>query len=364
MERNNYFERKAVSRSLLSELARHPQRAKAMLDGTAVRTESDSMSFGSMFDSLMFDTAQEFSSKYRVQQYENPWTDRRKNTGKFAYALEQIMQETLANDATSATFAATEDLETMFMQAYTQSGIKSPKVYDLIAEFVEVGGRDWASEYMMASKITLITQEDYNKASAMKAMLINNEYVGDMFVMDVPESHHVLKGDIEIVYQANIAFELEGVECKALPDILIIDHKKRTIQIVDLKTTSSYDQNVMSSFMKFGYDYQAAWYTLALEAVTEQEGELYGYTVSPSFLFVFIDTVQGCEPICVKMSELDVDCAINGGIRYGKYRKGILDIFREYVWHVETDLWDYPVEYYRNDGVFITDIYDNVSESV
>ena len=90
MERNNYFERKAVSRSLLSELARHPQRAKAMLDGTAHRVESDAMTFGSMFDSLMFDTSQEFTSKYRVSQYENPWTDRRKNTGKFAYALEQL----------------------------------------------------------------------------------------------------------------------------------------------------------------------------------------------------------------------------------------------------------------------------------
>ena len=357
MERNNYFERKAVSRSLLSELTRHPQRAKAMLDGTAVRVESDAMNFGSMFDSLMFDTAKEFAFKYRVQQYENPWTDGRTNKGKFTSALKFIMDEILANDANA-------DLDTIFMQAYTQAGIKNPNVYDLIAEFVEVGGRDWASEYMMASKITLITQEDYNKAAARKAMLINNEYVGDMFVMDVPESHHVFKGDIEIVYQADISFEVEGVECKALPDILIIDHKQRTIQIVDLKTTSSYNQNVMSSFMKFGYDYQAAWYTLALEAVTDQEGELYGYTVSPSFLFVFIDTVQGYEPICVKMSELDVDCAINGGIRYGKYRKGILDIFREYLWHVETDLWDYPMEYYRNDGVFITDIYDNVSEPV
>ena len=216
----------------------------------------------------------------------------------------------------------------------------------------------------MARTIKLITQEEYNKAAAMKAMLINNKYVGDMFVMDVPESHTVFKGDIEIAYQADITFELEGVECKALPDIVIIDHKKRTVQIVDLKTTSSYDQNVMSSFIKFGYDYQAAWYTLALEAVTEQAGELYGYTVSPSFLFVFIDTVQGCEPICVKMSELDVDCAINGGIRYGKYRKGILDIFKEYLWHTENDLWDYPMEYYKNDGVFITDIYDNVSEPV
>jgi len=357
MERNSYFERKAVSRSLLSELARHPQRAKAMLDGNAVRTESDSMNFGSMFDSLMFDTAKEFASKYRVQQYENPWTDGRTNKGKFTSALKFIMDEILANDANA-------DLDTIFTQAYAQAGIKSPNAYDLIAEFVEVGGRDWASEYMMARTIELITQEEYNKASAMKAMLINNEYVGDMFVMDVPENHHIFKGDIEIVYQADISFEVEGVECKALPDILIIDHKQRTIQIVDLKTTSSYDQNVMSSFMKFGYDYQAAWYTLALEAVTDQEGELYGYTVSPSFLFVFIDTVQGCEPICVKMSELDVDCAINGGIRYGKYRKGILDIFREYLWHVETDLWDYPMEYYRNDGVFITDIYDNVSEPV
>lgn len=357
MERNNYFERKAVSRSLLSEFARHPQRAKAMLDGNAVRVESDAMNFGSMFDSLMFDTAQEFSSKYRVSQYENPWTDRRKNTGKFAYALEQIMQETLANDATA-------ELETMFMQAYTQSGIKSPKVYDLIAEFVEVGGRDWASEYMMTSKITLITQEEYNKAAAMKSMLINNKYVGDMFVTDVPESHSVLRDNVEIIYQMDISFEMEGVQCKALPDIVIIDHETKVIQVVDLKTTSSYDHSVMSSFMKFGYDYQAAWYTLAFEMITQQAGPLQGYTVSPSFLFVFVDTVQGNEPICVKMSEMDVDCAINGGYRYNRKRKGILDVFRDYLWHVNNDVWDYHRDYYENDGVIITDIYDNVLEGV
>ena len=357
MERNNYFERKAVSRSLLSEFARHPQRAKAMLDGVAVKVETDAMNFGSMFDSLMFDTYTEFTSKYRVSQYENPWTDRRYNTGKFTYALGQIMQDVLANDATA-------DLETMFMQAYTQSGIKSPKVYDLIAEFVQVGGRDWASEYMMAKTITLVTQEDYNKAAAMKAMLINNKYVGDMFVTDVPESHTVLRNNIEIIYQMNISFILEDIECKALPDIVIIDHENKTIQVVDLKTTSSYDHSVMSSFMKFGYDYQAAWYTLALKAVTQQAGPLHGYTVSPSFLFVFIDTVQGNEPVCVKMSETDVDCAINGGYRYGKKRKGIIDIFRDYVWHVNNDLWDYHRDYYENDGFIITDIYDNVLEAV
>lgn len=357
MERNNYFERKAVSRSLLSEFMRHPQRAKAMLDGTAPRIESDAMTFGSMFDSLMFDTATEFTSKYRVSQYENPYTDRRKNTGKFTYALEQIMQETLANDATA-------DLETMFMQAYAQSGIKSPKVYDLIAEFVEIGGRDWASEYMMSKTITLITQEQYDKAATMKGTLINNKYIGDMFVMDVPESHRIMHDNIEIVYQMNMAFELQGVECKALPDIVIIDHEKKMIQIIDLKTTSSYDHNIMPSFMKYGYDLQGAWYTIAMQALTEQAGPLNGYEVSSSFLFVFIDTVQGKEPICVRMSEIDVDCAINGGFRYNKKRKGAMDIFNDYLWHVNNDKWDYSKECYDNEGMLVTNIYDNVLEEV
>jgi hypothetical protein len=357
MERNNYFERKAVSRSLLSELARHPQRAKAMLEGTAHRVESDAMTFGSMFDSLMFDTSTEFTSKYRVSQYENPWTDRRKNTGKFTYALEQIMQETLENDATA-------ELETMFMQAYTQSGIKSPKVYDLIAEFVEIGGRDWASEYMMSKTITLITQEQYNKAAAMKATLINNNYVGDMFVQDVPESHCIMRDNIEIVYQMDMTFELQGVQCKALPDIVIIDHKKKIIQIIDLKTTSSYDHNVMSSFIKFGYDLQGAWYTIAMQALTKQAGPLNGYKVSSSFLFVFIDTVQGNEPVCVRMSETDLDSAINGGFKYNKKHKGAMEIFNDYMWHVNNDKWDYSKECYDNEGMLVTNIYDNVLERV
>ena len=357
MERNNYFERKAVSRSLLSELARHPQRAKAMLEGTAYKVESDAITFGSMFDSLMFDTAQEFTSKYRVSQYENPWTDRRMNTGKFAYALEQIMQEILENDAIA-------ELDTMITQAYTKSAIKSPKVDDLITEFVEVGGRDWASEYMMSKTITLITQEQYNKAVAMKATLINNKYVGDMFVMDVPESHCIMHDNIEIVYQMDIAFELQGVECKALLDIVIIDHKTKMIQVIDLKTTSSYDHNVMPSFIKYGYDFQAAWYTIAMKALRKKEGPLHGYKVSSSFLFVFIDTVQGNEPVCVRMSETDLDVAINGGFKYNKKHKGAMEIFNDYIWHVNNDKWDYSKECYDNKGMLVTNIYDNVLEKV
>ena len=359
MERDNYFERKAVSRSLLSELVRHPLRAKAMLDGVAEKVESEAMTFGSAFDSLMFDTATEFSSKYKIRQYENPWTDRRKNTGKFAYALEQIMQETLANDATSATFAATEDIETMFMQAYTQSGIKSPKVYDLVAEFVELGGREWVKESMMANMFTMISQDDYNKLAAMKANLINDEYVGHLFVMDVPETHSVRDGDVEIIYQMDIDFDIEGVKCKALPDIVKIDHATKVINIYDLKTTSSYDQNVMGSIVKFGYDLQAAWYTIALNALTMQGEKYEGYTVAGDFGFIFIDTNMINAPIHVMISENDLSCAINGGNRYGKPRKGVFQILSDYMWHVGTDKWDYPREYYENDGYIKTDIYDS-----
>ena len=353
MERDNYFERKAVSRSLLSELVRHPLRAKAMLDGVAQKVESEAMTFGSAFDSLMFDTSTEFTSKYKIRQYENPWTDRRKNTGKFTYALEQIMQETLAADMPGG------DTETMFLQAYEKSGIKSPKVYDLVAEFVELGGREWVKESMMANMFTMISQDDYNKLAAMKANLINDEYVGDLFVTDVPETHSVTNSHLETIYQMDIDFDIEGVKCKALPDIVKIDHTAKVINIYDLKTTSSYDQNVIGSIVKFGYDLQAAWYTIALNALTMQGEKYEGYTVADDFGFIFIDTNMMNAPIHVMIPENDLSCAINGGNRYGRPRKGVFQILSDYMWHVETDKWDYPKEYYENNGYIKTDIYDS-----
>ena len=353
MERDNYFERKAVSRSLLSELVRHPLRAKAMLDGVAQKVESEAMTFGSAFDSLMFDTTTEFTSKYKIRQYENPWTDRRKNTGKFTYALEQIMQETLAADMPGS------DTETMFLQAYEKSGIKSPKVYDLVAEFVELGGREWVKESMMANAFTMISQDDYNKLAAMKANLINDEYVGHLFVTDVPETHSVRDGDVEIIYQMDIDFYIEGIKCKALPDIVKIDHAAKVINIYDLKTTSSYDQNVMGSIVKFGYDLQAAWYTIALNAHAMQGEKYEGYTVADDFGFIFIDINMMNAPIHVMIPENDLSCAISGGNRYGRPRKGAFQILNDYMWHVECDKWDYPREYYENNGYIETDIYDS-----
>jgi len=352
MERDNYFERKAVSRSLLSELVRHPQRAKAMLDGVAVRVESEAMTFGSAFDSLMFDTAAEFSSKYKIRQYENPWTDRRKNTGKFTHALEQIMEDHIEN-------GRIVEHNDMFMQAYTQSGIKSPKLEDLVAEFVELGGREWVKECMMKGDFTMISQETYNKAAAMKAILINDEYVGHLFAMDVPETHTIKDGHLEIIYQMDIAFDIEGVQCKALPDIVVINHAAKVINVYDLKTTSSYDQNVMGSMVKFGYDLQAAWYTIGVQALTFSGQKYEDYIVADDFGFIFIDTHLMNAPVNILMPESDLRSAINGGTRYGRPRKGAFQIFNDYVWHVEADKWDYPREYYENNGYIETDIYDS-----
>ena len=64
------------------------------------------------------------------------------------------------------------------------------------------------------------------------------------------------------------------------------------------------------------------------------------------------------------MSEIDVDCAINGGFKYNKKRKGAMDIFNDYIWHVNNDLWDYSKECYDNEGMLVTNIYDNVLEEI
>ena len=48
--------------------------------------------------------------------------------------------------------------------------------------------------------------------------------------------------NIEVLYQLAIYFPYQGVDCKALLDMVVVDHKEKTIQPIDIKTMG--DQSI------------------------------------------------------------------------------------------------------------------------
>ena len=92
--------------------------------------------------------------------------------------------------------------------------------------------------------------------------------------------------DMIILYQVPIYFKIDGIECKALPDIAILFLDKvefenedgtkvvqktlKAVQVLDLKTIGRDNLEFFDSVISYRYDIQAAWYVEAIQRVNKK----------------------------------------------------------------------------------------------
>lgn len=169
----------------------------------------------------------------------------------------------------------------------------------------------------------------------------------------------------EKLFQEPIYFTLEGEECKALPDVVVIDHNARTIQPYDLKTTGKSVHQFPISFVQFGYYRQAAFYTLALSEYIKERSlwdkrDLNNYTMLP-FKFVVVETkLNTFNPaIIYTTTPNDIEVGLYGGkLKENSCPvKGIYHLLECYKWHKENDEWILPMEIYKSNGEVTLDAF-------
>ena len=101
----------------------------------------------------------------------------------------------------------------------------------------------------------VLSQEENDLISQIVMSIRTNSVTGLYFI---PQSNQ------EILYQYPIYFSYNGVDCRALLDMVIIDHDKKTIQPIDIKTMGDQSIYFPKSLRQRRYDIQAAFYTQAL----------------------------------------------------------------------------------------------------
>lgn len=122
----------------------------------------------------------------------------------------------------------------------------------------------------------------------MANIIKNDIYLKDIFGQGI-------KNGIEYLYQMKIFFnilvEIKGdeyeIEMKSMPDLVVVNHNDKTIQPVDLKTSSAPAYDFPDNFIKFRYDIQASVYTCALDHLIDKIPEYTDYQILP-YLFVDI----------------------------------------------------------------------------
>ena len=254
----------AWSYSIISKYAKDGFAAMATLHDRTEPTQS--MEFGSLFDSMITKGKQTLDD-YRVLDYTVP-------------AAEKKVLDTLAQRAEDNAFALVpEDLiaqVTEECQYYPKWGI--PARLKHLAEY-----SDYYSAVKMGKKI--VSKTDWDDAVEMFKVFRANSYLKDLFGTKSTD-------DIEYLYQTQFVTEyhtLSGqvVLLKIMPDLLKIDHKNKTVQPVDLKTSSMPAWDFKENFLKFRYDIQAHLYTDVLRFVMDNTDDYHDYVILP-YLFTDI----------------------------------------------------------------------------
>lgn len=153
----------------------------------------------------------------------------------------------------------------------------------------------------------------------------------------------------EIFYQFPIYFEFEGVEMKALLDIVIIDHINKEVDIYDIKTIGDEVINFYKSYSRNRYDIQAITYREAMRYYLSKNG-MFKYKIKP-FKFIVESTINIGNPCIFEMSEEACIVAYEGLSRHfintSDYTgvepsyitkapyKGFKQLINDYKWYVK-----------------------------
>lgn len=171
---------------------------------------------------------------------------------------------------------------------------------------------------------------------------VNNIMSWDHSKIYFPHLCNMEDNNIEVKYQIPIVFQYKMVECKALFDIIIIDHSNETIYPVDLKTSANADE-FGKSFLKWGYYIQAAFYSEALRQYISEgdvDERIKNYKIE-NFKFVVVGKKPHSVPRIYECTDEDLKAGKEGAYtkKFNKYFPGFSDLIGQYLWHEQQNYW-------------------------
>lgn len=130
----------------------------------------------------------------------------------------------------------------------------------------------------------LVSKQDWDDAMEMYRVFRNDAYLKQLFGAKDTD-------DVEYIYQAqfkvNVWVEAENVTVKIMPDLIVVNHTQKTIQLVDLKTSGMPAYEWPEHFVKMRYDIQGELYTEVIRMIIENDDDYRDYTILP-YLFTDI----------------------------------------------------------------------------
>lgn len=185
----------------------------------------------------------------------------------------------------------------------------------------------------------IITNFQYNEANELKNILYNDKDTSKYFISTK---------DIEILTQLELFDEYCVGENSYIPikgalDIVSIDHKNKTAEVVDMKRSYS-AHSFIHSIREFGYGDQLSFYNNLIVQFINKEYKGYSLLEPKN---VVIDPKKTPYVYEYKFDDLDI-------LRYGANgNKGWHHILSDIKWHMDNNLWQKPRELYIRGKIIV-----------
>jgi hypothetical protein len=230
--------------------------------------------------------------------------------------------------------------------AYKASGFKI-KYESVIKRFEAPEIQDYVIFTVNNIDKTLLSGEEMTQTINMVNMLQQSPITEEYFKADhdLRETKNQLPFEMPWVTKSGKEYTIRG-----MLDKVIINHKDKTIQAADIKTTGKPVYSFPNSYIKYAYYRQAAIYQYYIKSIFLIHHP--DYEVLP-FKFIVAETACNNKPLVFEVSDQDLEIGMNGGISKSssKRMKGVSELIEEVEWHQETGEWEIKKEVIDNNGV-------------
>lgn len=276
-----------------------------------------------------------------------------KGTGQVFILADYLFEETenCTNDAGEITCS----FETRFAEAVKRVRVDEKykgKSDDKILEDFLANGKDYFDVKMAAIGKTVVDVSIVDKAKAVAQKLKMDEFTKGIFTeIDGHEFEGTDNEEVVTHFPIEFTYHLDGTKtilCKAEIDMIHVDHVKKEIQPIDLKTT--YDNESFDfMYIKNAYYLQNAFYCTAITEWRKQNG-LDDYKVRPMQFVVGDTSSNNRRPLVYKTSTKDIIAGLKGFKLRGVDYRGIEQLIDDIAWAEENDEWSCSREAFNNKG--------------
>lgn len=255
-----------------STLSKYERSGFNDLDSLFDRIETPSLTFGSAVDSIITGGREEFDERFIVADFP-----------VVAPAFLQIVKQLFANygkkydklsDIPDKDIIDLTEVVSFYPNWRAQTRAKAIK---------EQGEQYYRLLYLARDKAVLSSQMYQDVLNAVNA-LHTSESTKWYFQEDNPFEN------IERLYQLKFKANLNGIMYRCMADLIIVDHDAKTVQPVDLKTSSKKEWDFYKSFIDWRYDLQARLYWRIIRAVMDADEYFKDFKLLP-YQFIVVNRV-------------------------------------------------------------------------